>query len=140
MKQTLTNYHNILTYYMYACSLYCKTLLLILHCAVSFNHKLIIYRTFINDQHKCLWWWKKKRVRKTILSAKYPDLFCLENCHSTSNYESLSNRKMLNTIINMMDDFYHKQYLHNQVITLICNTSQKVTSSDWLSVIFNEYS
>lgn len=52
---------------------------------------------------------KKKRVRKTILSAKYPNLFCLENCHSTSNYESLSNRKMLNTIIDMMDDFYHKQ-------------------------------
>lgn len=52
---------------------------------------------------------KKKRVRKTILSAKYPDLFCLENCHSTSNYESLSNRKMLNTITDMMDDFYHKQ-------------------------------
>lgn len=83
---------------MYACSLYCKTLLLILHCTVSFNHELIIYRTFINDQHKC-----------SCLSAKYPDLFCLENCHSTSNYESLSNRKMLNTIINMMDDFYHKQ-------------------------------
>lgn len=101
--------YNILTYYMYACSLYCKTLLLILHCTVSFNHGLIIYRTFINDQHKCSWGWKKKRIRKTILSAKYPDLFCLENCHSTSNYESLSNRKMLNTIINMMDDFYHKQ-------------------------------
>lgn len=52
---------------------------------------------------------EKKRVRKTILSTKCPDLFCLENCHSTSNYESLSNQKMLNTIMNMMDDFYHKQ-------------------------------
>lgn len=70
---------------MYACSLYCKTININVH----------------EDG--------KKRVRKTILSAKYPDLFCLENCHSTSNYESLSNRKMLNTIINMMDDFYHKQ-------------------------------
>lgn len=68
--------------------MYCKTLQLILQFGISFIHELIIYRTFINyykqnfyydkhiNQHKC----SMKRVHKTVLLAKYPDLFCLENC------------------------------------------------------------
>lgn len=33
--------YNILIYYMYVCLLYCKMLLLILYCIVSFNYGLI---------------------------------------------------------------------------------------------------
>lgn len=51
---------------------------------------------------------KKKRVCKMILLVKYFNLFCLENCYLIFNYELFFNWKMLNMIINMMDDFYYK--------------------------------
>lgn len=50
----------------------------------------------------------KKRVCKMILLVKCFDLFCLENCYLIFNYELFFNWKMLNMIINMMDDFYYK--------------------------------
>lgn len=60
---------------MYACSLYCKTLLLILHCTVSFNHELIIYRIFINDQHNVHEDGKKRESVKRLYQRNIPICF-----------------------------------------------------------------